>query len=239
MLFRPISIIAFVFCLSSSILAQSSAIIDFSQSNSSLLIPRMDTMSMQGMNETADDDGLLVYTTDLKSMNYYDAILGEWIELKGRDGIDGANGVHGANGPRGPRGMARAGAAGPDGTAMITMLHCWDRDLDQIADPEDDVNNDGEWNTLDCEGDKGAKGSMGGTFDSNVISTNYIHITSEGTDESTINNPALSSTSKVFIQNIDFTIPMYAEFSAPNWSIKTSDASIVPAGTNFIIVIIN
>lgn len=237
---RPIYLITLCLCLTTFVVAQNNASLDLSESGIPMVIPRMDTTSMMNIPVVLQDDGLLVYTSDTKSVNFYDGVLNIWFPLKGRNGIDGASGANGPNGPQGPRGMARAGSAGPDGTAMITMLHCWDRDLDQIADPGDDINNDGVWNTLDCIGNKGPKGANGLQPASNIISTDYIHTTSGVANTSDLSNPSLTSTSKVFVQNVDTVVPMYTEFSSPStWSIKTTDGSNISAGTDFIIVIIN
>lgn len=55
------------------------------------------------------------------------------------------------NGNRGPSGPA--GAAGQPGT---DGLACWDADGDGVKDLAEDVNNDGEHNTLDCQGSSGS-----------------------------------------------------------------------------------
>jgi hypothetical protein len=40
-------------------------------------------------------------------------------------------------------------------------LHCWDTNGDGVKDASEDVNNDGEWDALDCRGAKGEDGSAG------------------------------------------------------------------------------
>ncbi len=67
----------------------------------------------------------------------------------GNDGIDGTNGVDGLQGPPGP-----TGADGQAGTS------CWDTDGDGIADASEDVNGDGAYDALDCQGSGGA-GTVG------------------------------------------------------------------------------
>lgn len=68
-------------------------------------------------------------------------------------------------GPRGPQGPAgdtgpqgepgRRGPAGTDG------LHCWDLNGNRQADPEEDTNDDGYYNALDCAGPAGPTGPQG------------------------------------------------------------------------------
>lgn len=48
---------------------------------------------------------------------------------------------------RGPEGPA--GEPGEDGEAGLA---CWDRDGDGVGQPSEDVNNDGDYNALDCQG---------------------------------------------------------------------------------------
>jgi hypothetical protein len=40
-------------------------------------------------------------------------------------------------------------------------LNCWDLDEDGIEDPEEDINQDGSWDTLDCQGPQGEQGPTG------------------------------------------------------------------------------
>ena len=63
---------------------------------------------------------------------------------QGIQGIQGVQGETGAVGPQGPKG-----------------LNCWDLDGDGIKDPEEDINNDGVWNTEDCKGPQGEQGIQG------------------------------------------------------------------------------
>jgi hypothetical protein len=69
----------------------------------------------------------------------------------GPQGPQGEQGPAGAPGPQGPQ-----GPAGPGGG-----LNCWDTDGDGNQDANEDVNNDGIWNALDCRGEDGAAGPAG------------------------------------------------------------------------------
>src|SRR5690606_24436410 len=54
-----------------------------------------------------------------------------------------------------PGGMGDPGAAGTDG------LSCWDLDGDGIQDGDEDINTDGSWDALDCQGAEGVEGPAG------------------------------------------------------------------------------
>lgn len=68
------------------------------------------------------------------------------------DALDCA-GAAGASGAAGP-----TGAAGINGTNGIS---CWDANGNGVNDPAEDVNSDGNWNSLDCVGATGAAGPAG------------------------------------------------------------------------------
>jgi hypothetical protein len=78
----------------------------------------------------------------------------------GNDGAPGPQGPAGATGPAGPAGpqgtQGLQGPAGPGGG-----LNCWDTDGDGVTDPNEDVNNDGFFNALDCRGAQGVAGVAG------------------------------------------------------------------------------
>ena len=65
-------------------------------------------------------------------------------------GEPGAQGEQGAPGVPGP-----AGEPGADG------LSCWDLNGDGVADPAEDINGDGDFNALDCQGADGLDGQPG------------------------------------------------------------------------------
>jgi len=62
----------------------------------------------------------------------------------------------------GPAGEPAAGRDGTDG------LICWDINGNAVPDPEEDINADGIWNALDCQGAPGAPGQIGADGDSGV-----------------------------------------------------------------------
>lgn len=68
----------------------------------------------------------------------------------GEPGAQGEQGVPGVPGEQGP-----AGEPGADG------LSCWDLNGDGVADPEEDINGDGDFNALDCQGADGLDGQPG------------------------------------------------------------------------------
>lgn len=62
---------------------------------------------------------------------------------------------------QGPAGVP--GAAGPAGANGLDGVSCWDLDADRIEDSEEDVNEDGVFNALDCQGPQGEQGPTGET----------------------------------------------------------------------------
>lgn len=105
--------------------------------------------------------------------------------IDGRDGVDGLNcwdlngngvgdpeedingdgdydaldcqGAQGATGPAGADGQD--GPAGADGQAGADGLSCWDLNGNGRGDPSEDMNGDGDFNALDCQGPAGPGGS--------------------------------------------------------------------------------
>ncbi|WP_431121662.1 hypothetical protein [Flagellimonas flava] len=53
------------------------------------------------------------------------------------------------------------GVIGPPGEQGENGYHCWDLNMNGINDPEEDVNGDGTWNSLDCLGQDGLNGADG------------------------------------------------------------------------------
>ena len=53
---------------------------------------------------------------------------------------------------------AKESANGPQG---LPGINCWDLDGDGVNDPSEDVNNDSQFNALDCQGDSGVQGPIG------------------------------------------------------------------------------
>ena len=108
------------------------------------------------------------------------------LDCQGEDGMDGAQGPQGPEGPQGPAGpqgpegptgpqgpAGNDGAPGPqgpegpqgvpglDGNPGIDGLHCWDLNGNGINDPAEDINMDGFFNVLDCQGADGMDGAQG------------------------------------------------------------------------------
>lgn len=95
----------------------------------------------------------------------------------GDPGIAGTQGLAGPQGPIGPEGnQGPAGAQGPDGIAGlkgqegpkgkmgedgVAGLSCWDANGNGIGDPAEDINSDGNYNSLDCIGPVGLQGPQG------------------------------------------------------------------------------
>ncbi len=78
------------------------------------------------------------------------------------DGVIDVLDCRGPVGPAGPRGPAgsrgTSGAAGPPGAPG---LPCWDLNGNAVADPEEDINQDGLADARDCQGATGAVGPVG------------------------------------------------------------------------------
>ena len=76
----------------------------------------------------------------------------------GPTGSQGSTGPQGSNGAQGPQGTTGPqGPAGPEGHG----LPCWDLDDDGLVDQDEDTNDDGNVDVLDCKGPKGDKGDTG------------------------------------------------------------------------------
>ncbi len=71
------------------------------------------------------------------------------------DGEFNALDCQGPPGEDGQAGQGQPGADGADG------LNCWDLDGDGVQDPAEDVNGDGVWDALDCQGADGRDGIDG------------------------------------------------------------------------------
>ncbi|NNF22125.1 MAG: tail fiber domain-containing protein, partial [Saprospiraceae bacterium] len=100
---------------------------------------------------------------DTNSDGSYDTL-----DCQGADGIDGTDGAQGPPGPQGPPGIdgingmdGTDGVDGIDGTNGNDGIHCWDTNGNGVNDPVEDTNNDGSYNTLDCQGAGGIDGADG------------------------------------------------------------------------------
>lgn len=106
--------------------------------------------------DSGDALGLEDYQRDLLGGLAF-AILGG-----GQVGLAGPAGERGPEGPTGPPGPAGTDAGQPrPGEPGEPGLSCWDLNGDGIADPEEDVNDDGVFNVLDCQGPAGPGGAQG------------------------------------------------------------------------------
>jgi len=81
---------------------------------------------------------------------------------QGATGPQGPQGPQGATGPQGVPGPAGAdGADGQDGQDGEDGLSCWDTNGNGIGEPDEDINTDGNYDTLDCMGPEGLQGIQG------------------------------------------------------------------------------
>ena len=100
--------------------------------------------------------------------------LTNWIEFEAPEGPEGPEGPQGPIGPEGPKGdtgdtgpegpegpTGPTGATGPQGEPGLQGpigpkgIDCWDLNGNGLNDPEEDVNEDGQWNAEDCKGPQG------------------------------------------------------------------------------------
>lgn len=77
----------------------------------------------------------------------------------GTTGLPGTNGLPGANGQPGINGQP--GLNGQAGVNGIPGISCWDLNGNGLGDPEEDVNGDGNFDALDCQGEDGENGKDG------------------------------------------------------------------------------
>ena len=77
---------------------------------------------------------------------------------RGPIGTQGATGLPGPPGPRGPTGLTGSGSTTTTTTVVeepvtpptSVVIACWDANANSIADPAEDLNNDGRVNSADC-----------------------------------------------------------------------------------------
>ncbi len=87
-------------------------------------------------------------------------------EVPGPAGPAGPAGPEGEPGPEGPQ-----GEQGPQGESAPPLM-CWDTNSDFFPQPEEDINQDGVWNAIDCQGPQGPPGSGGSGDGINCWDTN-------------------------------------------------------------------
>lgn len=65
-------------------------------------------------------------------------------------------------GPQGPAGQPAPDNGAGQPVPGVDGINCWDLDGDRVNDPEEDVNEDGVFDALDCQGPQGDQGPSGG-----------------------------------------------------------------------------
>ena len=70
-------------------------------------------------------------------------------------------GPPGPQGPQGEPGESGLDAPGTPGAAGADGISCWDLNGNGFAEPDEDINGDGNFNGLDCQGSDGADGADG------------------------------------------------------------------------------
>ncbi len=107
-----------------------------------------------------NDNGVGDPVEDFNNDGNYDAY-----DCRGPQGEAGPAGPEGPMGPVGPQGetgpMGPPGPPGEQGVAGAPGLACWDANGNGVTDPDEDVNGDGDFDTLDCRGPQGEPGPTG------------------------------------------------------------------------------
>jgi len=73
--------------------------------------------------------------------------------------LGSCSGSDGETGPQGKQGVA--GLDGSDGSDGSDGISCWDLNGNGAGDADEDINNDGNFDALDCQGSDGADGADG------------------------------------------------------------------------------
>ncbi len=129
------------------------SILEMQSTTQGVLVPRMSTA--QRLAITTPANGLLIYDTNFDCFFYYIVATTTWQNMCTSSSSTGPTGATGLTGP--------TGAAGANGATGPTGISCWDLNGNNINDPGEDINLDGNWNTLDCQGATGAAGVAGAT----------------------------------------------------------------------------
>jgi len=132
-----------------------SSILEVQSTTQGVLVPRMTAVQRLAIPVNATTEGLLVYDLDTLCFFYYKA--GVWTSLCNSGGA----------GPTGP-----TGAAGTAGTNGNNGISCWDLNANGVNDPAEDINTDGNWDGLDCQGAAGVAGATGAT---GAVGTNGLN----------------------------------------------------------------
>ncbi len=123
-----------------------SSILEMQSTTQGVLVPRMTAVQRLAVPVNATTEGLLVYDLDSLCFFYYKVSTG-WTSLCNSGG---------GTGPTGP-----AGPPGANGSSGTNGISCWDLNSNGVNDPGEDINSDGNWDGLDCQGAVGAAGPAG------------------------------------------------------------------------------
>ena len=96
-------------------------------------------------------DGLGTPNEDLNGDGNFNAL-----DCQGTPGLDGQDGQDGLDGQNGQNGLD-----GQNGQPGLAGLACWDLNGNGIAEANEDTNNDGNFDALDCQGAPGQDGNDG------------------------------------------------------------------------------
>ena len=132
-------------------------------------------VNWNGTSEPADNDPLVA--------NFYSSGLAGATGPTGQTGATGATGLTGATGQTGSTGAT--GTTGSTGVTGQDGVACWDLNGDGIQDPSEDVNGDGNFNALDCQGSDHDWYKIGTTDQADAITDNLYtngHVTIDGGD---------------------------------------------------------
>ena len=167
-----------------------SSMLQVESNSKGMLVPRMSTAQRLAIVSPAN--GLLVYDTTVDCFYYYVTVSSAWQSLCPGNGNAGLNAlVATANEPAGancsnggivinsgndtdndglldPTEITSTqyvcnGSVGTNGTPGTNGINCWDVNGNGLNDPSEDLNNDGNFTTLDCQGATGATGPAGPT----------------------------------------------------------------------------
>lgn len=230
-----------------------SQIVDIESTTQGVVIPRMSTAERLSINPISGngsgDDGLMVYDNTEHLFYYYDGVQTSWIKLQGV-------GLAGTDGPQGPIGNSAVGQQGPEG---IEGFSCWDLNINRFKDPNEDVNNDGEWDAKDCKGPTGpqgnpgpngvagASGVQGATGDVGakaVFFTRIYHTTTSSNTSGavTVMPLPLFETATIFVEYQNSTNPtdndpVNVEWNGTKWTLRSHDGSDLALSVTYRIIV--
>ncbi len=130
-----------------TITPNASSILEMQSTTQGVLVPRMSTAQRTAIATPAN--GLLVYDTNFDCFFYYIAATSSWQNM-----------------------CTSSSTTGPTGPTGPTGIHCWDLNGNGLNDPAEDINGDGLWNALDCQGATGVAGPAGAVGATGPAGTN-------------------------------------------------------------------